>query len=134
MVKNILVLLLAAGLGLAAAWGYHAFGKNRAEESRNAASATVRSGDFATVLDSASAPLVLYSLEGCPTCAKAIDFLQSRGIAFESRDVGESSAFAAEAKAMGATQVPFIVLRRDSMEGFDEQKLLEMLEAHGLRI
>ena len=135
MLKGILVILAAALLGVTAGWGIQYARGNHSDAATahgESTTAILRSADYGEVMNNASAPVVLYTLSGCPYCKKAIAFLEERKVAFQIRELDSDAELAAEAKALGSTRVPFFVFREDSMEGFDERELTRLLAKYKL--
>jgi glutaredoxin len=64
--------------------------------------------------------VVMYATSWCPYCAKARAYFAESGIAYVERDVEKSARARADFKRLGGRAVPFIVVGRESMNGFSE--------------
>jgi glutaredoxin 3 len=121
------IVLLAAALGLGAGYlvQHHPLG-----ERANAAkvNATVRTGDFTRIQARVDSRVVLYTIATCPYCKRAKELLAEHGVRYAELPLDTSLAAREEAKSLGATQVPFILIGSNSIEGFDEAKLLAVLD------
>lgn len=118
---TILTVLLAALLGLGASYAY--WHNPFTDES----GAVVKRGDFAAIQTRVNSRVVLYGTATCPFCKKAKSLLTLRGVAYAELPVDASDHARAEAHALGARGVPFILIGGSSIEGFDEEKILELL-------
>jgi glutaredoxin-like YruB-family protein len=83
----------------------------------------------------AGAKVILYATSWCPACRSARAYMQSKGIPFVEKDIEKDSAAASElmekAKAAGvsASGVPVLDINGSLMQGFDPQRLDELLGA-----
>lgn len=79
------------------------------------------------------AGIILYATSWCPACRSAREYMREKGIPFVEKDIEKDSAAAAEllqkAKASGisASGVPVLDVGGKLMQGFDPQKLHELL-------
>ncbi len=73
--------------------------------------------------------VVVYSLDTCPTCKKAKDFLDKKGVKYTNYDVGKDKAKAKEMLEIseGGRSVPVVVICGDAYIGFDSEKLEKAL-------
>jgi glutaredoxin len=76
-------------------------------------------------------PLVIvYGADWCSWCHRAIEFFRKNDIAFEVRDV-DNVVFAQEAmEKSGQRGIPVIVIGNDVVTGFDETRLMALLDIH----
>ncbi|MFT4111548.1 glutaredoxin family protein [Silvibacterium sp.] len=74
-------------------------------------------------------PVVLYSQPGCPPCFAAKQFLKSRGVAFEYKDVQADPEAMRELLEMNSRSTPTLVVDGEVMIGFDPDRLETMLSA-----
>ena len=58
--------------------------------------------------------------------------LEAQGVPYVERQLDHSESLKREAKALGAKQVPLILIGNVSIEGYDEKKILGLLSEHGL--
>lgn len=71
--------------------------------------------------------VIVYTAEWCPWCHRAMDFLKANNIPFEARDV-DTPVFAQESmEKSGQSGIPVIVIGKEVIVGFDEQKLRAVL-------
>lgn len=119
-------LLTAMGLGLGAGYLYSSNPLN------DLAGPTVRTGDYAPIQTRVNSSVVLYATSTCPYCAKARALLDAREVRYAELAVDASADAAAEARSLGAVAVPFILIGSDSIEGYDEERILELLERQAL--
>lgn len=119
--RSAIFLLTVLALGLSA--GY--LQQNNPFAKR--AGAIVRSGDFDLIQTRVNSEVVLYSTGTCPYCRSAKEFLTRRGVAYAELPVDVSMDARQEAKSLGAVQVPFLLIGSDSIEGYDEDRILALL-------
>lgn len=74
-------------------------------------------------------PVILYSQPGCAPCFAARNFLKSRGIAFEYKDVQADPQAFRELMDLGSRSTPTLKVGDEVMIGFDPERLSAMLEA-----
>jgi glutaredoxin 3 len=122
----IFILLIAATLGLGA--GYLVQHNPFVERASNNVGATVKTGNFTEIQARVDSQVVLYTISTCPYCKRAKELLAERGVRYAELPLDTSLAAREEAKSLGATQVPFILIGNNSIEGFDETKMLAILD------
>lgn len=134
VLKSALFFALALGLGLGSGYLYrnNPFVGPGSSKSGSAPGATVRRGDFSAIHAAAGGGIVMYSLSGCPSCKQAKMLLEAQGVPYVERQLDHSESLKREAKALGAKQVPLILIGNVSIEGYDEKKILGLLSEHGL--
>ncbi|GGH14639.1 glutaredoxin family protein [Silvibacterium dinghuense] len=71
--------------------------------------------------------VVLYSQPGCPPCFAAKQFLKSRGVPFEYKDVQADPEALRELVALNSRSTPTIVVEEEVMIGFDPDRLSILL-------
>ncbi len=132
--KSVLFLALALGLGLGSGYVY----RNNplvgpgSSKSSSQSGATVRRGDFSAIHADAGGSVVMYSLSSCASCKQAKMLLEAQGVPYVERQLDHSESLKREAKALGAKQVPLILIDNASIEGYDEKKILALLSEHNL--
>lgn len=72
--------------------------------------------------------VVLYSQPGCPPCYAAKQFLTSRKIHFEYKDVQADPAALQELVELNSRSTPTIVVGEEVMIGFDPDRLDSLLK------
>lgn len=70
----------------------------------------------------ANQSVVMYSTSWCGYCKKAREYFQQKGIAFAEHDIERSPAANAEFKQLGGSGVPLILVGKQVMKGFSEQR------------
>lgn len=120
--KPILVVLAALALGLSA--GYLVRNVAWVQSS----SASIKKGDFTQLYTKTGAPVILYSLSTCLHCKHARNLLERNKVHFVERVIDNSSEAKQEAVALQAKRVPFLLIGNFSIEGYDEDKILELLD------
>lgn len=118
----IIIVLIATTLGLGAGYLY------QANPFAERAAAVVRTGDFSAIQTRVDSPVVLYTIATCPYCQRTKEFLKQRGVRYAELPLDISLLAREEAKSLGATQVPFILIGSNSLEGFDEAKMIALLD------
>lgn len=82
------------------------------------------------------ATITIYSTPSCPFCVQAKEFMQSKGVTFEEKDVTKNPAWVQEMiQKSGQTGVPVIEVDGKIIIGFDRVRLTELLvlsKAEGL--
>jgi glutaredoxin len=77
--------------------------------------------------------VVLYATSWCPACRAAREYMQSKGIPFVEKDIEKDSGAAdellqkARAQGISATGVPVLEVRGTLMQGFDPERLAQLL-------
>jgi len=68
--------------------------------------------------------VVIYTVTGCPFCARAKKWLQAHDVTFEERDAAKNEHYIEEVfKMTGHGAVPLILIGGQMIVGFDEPKL-----------
>ncbi len=119
-------LFAAMGLGLGAGYLYSNNPLN------DPPGPTVRAGDYALIQSRVNASVVLYGTASCPYCRQARELLDARKVRYVELEVDASADAAAEARSLGAVAVPFILIGSNSIEGFDEDRIVELLDQQAL--
>lgn len=91
----------------------------------------ITQGDYSAVYAKAGGDVVLYSLSTCPFCHKAKELLDKRNVRYVERVIDKDEAARKEADGLKINSVPVIYIGDRSMHGFDEAKLVELLDQHG---
>jgi glutaredoxin-like YruB-family protein len=76
--------------------------------------------------------VIAYTDPGCPHCRRLKEYLTSRHIPFENRDVSSDASAAAELERMNAPGVPVVRIGDDTVVGFDRERIDELLRSHGV--
>ncbi|WP_064750139.1 glutaredoxin family protein [Lysobacter firmicutimachus] len=92
--------------------------------------AMVEQGDYSQVYANAGGEVVLYSLSTCPFCHKTKELLQKQNVRFVERVIDQDEAARKEADGLKIKSVPVIYVGNQSLHGYDEAKLVEILAAH----
>ena len=75
--------------------------------------------------------IIVYSSDTCPYCKKAKDYLKSKGIKYEERNISQNSKWAEEVKKVsGQNGIPVIVYKDKVVVGFDQRKLDELINQY----
>jgi glutaredoxin-like YruB-family protein len=77
-----------------------------------------------------SAKVIAYTDPACGHCRKLKEYLTSRNVPFENRDVTSDESAAAELQHMNAPGVPVVRVGEELVVGFDPVRLDELLRAH----
>lgn len=72
--------------------------------------------------------VILYSQPGCPPCFAAKQFLISRNVPFEYKDVKGNAAALRELVKLNSHTTPTIVVGDDVLIGFDPDRLESLLK------
>jgi glutaredoxin 3 len=81
----------------------------------------------------AKAAVTIYTLDTCPYCHQAKEFLLQKGIRFKEIDIREDPERAEEMfRISGQRGVPVIMIGNDVIVGFDRRMLEEKLQSSGL--
>jgi glutaredoxin-like YruB-family protein len=71
----------------------------------------------------------IYSTKGCIWCKKAKEFFRENNIKYQEIDVGENEKNSKEMiKISGQTSIPVIVVDKNVIVGFEEDKLKKLLK------
>ncbi|AIQ56025.1 glutaredoxin family protein [Paenibacillus borealis] len=73
--------------------------------------------------------IIIYSTSGCSDCNQVKQLLESKGIAFEVRDVMTSTVYQEEVEKLGFMGVPVTVAGNRAVKGFNLPELQELIEA-----
>jgi glutaredoxin 3 len=60
-------------------------------------------------------------------CNRAKEFLRSRGVSFEERDVSRDEAALEDLRRLGAMTTPVLVIDGETVVGFDRERIEELL-------
>ena len=71
--------------------------------------------------------VVLYGTSWCPYCAKAREFLRTRGIEFTDYDVEHNAAAAKGFRQLGGGGVPLVVIGDEVLHGYRPDQMKELL-------
>ncbi len=85
------------------------------------AGASVRKGDYSSVLNAAKSPFVLMSSSTCPYCRKAKAFLSSNRIPYVVFEIDQSKAAARLQERLKFDGVPVLLTNSSAIVGFDEK-------------
>lgn len=72
-------------------------------------------------------PVIIYSTSHCPWCVRAKEYFASKGVRYDERDVERSPSARAEFEKLGGKGVPLIMVGDEKMEGFNQQRLDQLL-------
>ncbi|MBY9081150.1 glutaredoxin family protein [Paenibacillus sp. HN-1] len=79
-----------------------------------------------------SAPVIVYSTEGCSDCSRVKQMLKNEGVPFEVRDILASETYQQEVESFGFMGIPVTVAAGRAVKGFNPDELKELLAAAGL--
>ncbi|RKD27203.1 Glutaredoxin-like protein, YruB-family [Caminicella sporogenes DSM 14501] len=71
--------------------------------------------------------VVVYTSDTCVYCHQAKDYLNSKGIQFEERNVSRDMNARKELMSKGFMGVPVIMVDEEVIQGFDRERLEELL-------
>jgi len=86
-----------------------------------------RPGAAAGVSPANDGTVIMYTTARCGACIHAKEYFARKGVRYEERDVEKSDAARAEFGKLGGRGVPLILIGNERMEGFDEQRLNQLL-------
>lgn len=130
ILTTLLVVVLALGLGVGAGYLVRESGLIGGG---GGGGAEVTRGDYSAVYANAKASngeVVMYTLSTCPFCIKAKDLLEKQNVRFVERVIDKDQTARQEADGLKINSVPVIYIGDQSMRGYDEAKLVELLNAH----
>lgn len=81
--------------------------------------------------DPANLDVVMYATQSCPYCVRARDYFTRHGVAWDERDIEQSSTARAEWKAKGGVGTPMIVINDKVFQGFTQKWLDLELAKYG---
>ena len=73
----------------------------------------------------------IYSTENCHYCKQAKEYFESKGIDFESVDVGNDAIARQEMMDAGYSSVPILKINNETIVGWDQEKV-ELLLKEGV--
>lgn len=127
ILTSIVVIALALGLGVGAGYLVRNSGMLGGG---GGGGAQVAQGDYSDVYAKAGGEVVMYSLSTCPFCKQAKALLEKQNVSFVERVIDKDEAARKEADGLKINSVPVIYVGGNRMSGFDEAKLVELLNAH----
>lgn len=71
--------------------------------------------------------VVIYSSDTCVYCHHAKEYLKQKGVAYEEKNVSKDMAARKELMTQGFMGVPVIKVGSEIIQGFDQEKLEELL-------
>lgn len=71
--------------------------------------------------------VTIFTSSTCPHCKTAKDYLKEKGVEFEERNVQNDPEARKELIQKGYMGVPVIVVGDEEIQGFDKQRLEELL-------
>lgn len=80
-----------------------------------------------------SAPVIVYSTEGCGDCSRVKQMLKNEGVPFEVRDILASEAYQQEVESLGFMGIPVTVAGGRAVKGFNPEELKELLASAGMK-
>jgi glutaredoxin 3 len=129
ILTTILVVALALGLGIGA--GYLVRNSGLLGGGGGGGGAVVTQGDYTSVYAKAGGEVVMYSLSTCPFCKQARAVLEKQNVKFVERIIDQDKDAKAEADGLKIKSVPTLYIGDQSLQGYDEAKLVELIQAHG---
>ncbi|MGO1071571.1 glutaredoxin family protein [Lysobacter sp. CA199] len=127
ILTTIVVIALALGLGVGAGYLVRHTGLLGGGEGGGV---QVAQGDYSQIYANAGSDVVMYSLSTCPFCKQAKALLEKQNVRFVERVIDKDEAAKKEADGLKINSVPVIYIGDTSMRGFDEAKLVELINAH----
>lgn len=89
-------------------------------------SAYTKAGEIKPKKPAKQKSVVMYSTSWCGYCKKARKHMQSKGIKFKEYDIEKSASANKKHKQLGGSGVPFFVVGKKTMGGFNPAKLEAM--------
>jgi glutaredoxin 3 len=78
---------------------------------------------------------ILYTKQGCPWCAEAVQFLDEHGIGYRLKDVtGDPEAFADLQRKSGQTRAPTLDWNGRILADFGMEQLVPFLQERGVKL
>lgn len=71
--------------------------------------------------------IVVYTMEGCPPCARVKQFLTRMGVPFQAKDVRRDPQAREEFMRMGFRGTPVTLIDGQAIVGFDQARLMAAL-------
>lgn len=71
--------------------------------------------------------VVVYTSDTCPHCYTAKDYFNDRGIEFVEKNIQKDPAARQELMAKGIMAVPVVVIDGETIVGFDQNRVEELL-------
>ena len=90
-------------------------------------SAYTKAGEIKAKKPAKQKSVVMYSTAWCGYCAKARNYMQSKGIKYKEYDIEKSVSAKTKYKQLGGTGVPFFVIGGKTMGGFSAPRLEAMV-------
>lgn len=128
--KSILTTIAIVALALALGVGAGYLVRNAGLFGGDGGGAQIEQGDYSAVYAQAGGDVVLYSLSTCPFCHKAKALLDKHQVRYVERVIDKDEAARKEADGLKINSVPVIYIGDRSMRGYDEAKLVELLDQH----
>lgn len=121
------VIALALGLGVGA--GYLVRHSGLMGGGGGGGGVQVTQGDYSAIHAKAGGDVVVYTLSTCPFCQQAKALLAKQNVQFVERVIDKDEAARKEADGLKINSVPVIYIGDTSMHGYNEAKLVELLNA-----
>ena len=130
-VKNLFYLTVFLGCGIAAGVG---LGRYAVPLLRPAATPLppVTSGDYRARLNSAGAPVVMFSMSTCPHCKDAHAYLASHGIVYADFVIDLSAEARKTFESMHENAVPVVMTANHLVRGFEPESYAEIFKQDGV--
>jgi glutaredoxin 3 len=119
ILTTIAVIALALGLGVGA--GYLVRHSGLMGGGGGSGGVEVTQGDYSAI----------YTLSTCPFCQQAKALLAKQNVSFVERVIDKDDVARKEADGLKINSVPVIFIGDTSMRGYNEAKLVELLNTHG---
>ncbi len=72
--------------------------------------------------------VILYTQPGCPPCGAEKEFLDSKGVEYEERNIREEPEYIQEMQELGSHSTPTTVIGDEVVIGFDPEKMSDLLD------